>query len=147
MEGPHMGAGQAAQEQTQSLQELFRHLGGIGILLRSPETFGLTEEQENKLEAMRETFEIERLDNQTAYRKAEAKLRALLKSETATEQDIVKAIDEVCARQGDLWKRRYRNLQKTRSVLKDEQRKKLRAFRRRQEQEKTEKLRQQPFAV
>lgn len=96
---------------------------------------------------MRETFEIERLDNQTAYRKAEAKWRALLKSETATEQDIVKAIDEVCARQGDLWKRRYRNLQKTRSVLKDEQRKKLRAFRRRQEQEKTEKLRQQPFAV
>ncbi len=147
MEGQPLGAGQAAQEQTHSLQELFRHLGGLGVLLRSPETFGLTEEQEDKLEAMRETFEIARLDLQTAYRKAEAKLRALLKSETATEQDISKAIDEICARQGDIWKKRYANLQKTRGVLTDEQRKKLRAFRRRQEQEKAEKIRQQPVPM
>jgi hypothetical protein len=85
---------------------------------------------------------VARHDLQASLLKAEAQLRAVLQNETATENEVMAAIDEVTRCQGELLKMRYRNLQKARGVLNDDQRSKVRAFRRQQDQVKAEQRRQ-----
>jgi len=142
MASPQVSTGTATQGAGQSVENHFRNSGGVGVLLSHAKDFGLSEAQIDQLEAMRPSFEVARHDLQASLLKAEAQLRAVLQNETATENEVMAAIDEVTRCQGELLKMRYRNLQKARDVLNDDQRSKVRAFRRQQDQDKAEQRRQ-----
>jgi len=132
----------AMQGAGQSIENPFRNNGGVGVLLSHAKDFGLSEAQIDQLEAMRPNFEIERHDLQAALLKAETRLRAVVQDETATENEAMTAIDEVTRCQGELLKMRYHHLQKARGVLNNDQRSKVRAFRRQQDQDKADQHRQ-----
>lgn len=142
MASPQMPAGSATPEASQPLETHFRNSGGVGVLLSHAKEFDLAAGQIEQLEAMRPNFELVRHDMQTALQKAETQLRAVLQNETAAENEVMAAIDTVVGCQGELLKMRYGNLQKARAVLNDEQRSKVRAFRRQQEQDRAAQRRQ-----
>lgn len=142
MASPQTSAGAATQAAEQPLEDQFRGSGGVGVLLSHAKDFGLSDAQVDQLEALRPQFELARHDLQTALLKAETQLRAVLRNEVAAENAVMAAIDEVAHCQADLMKMRYHNLQKARSVLNDEQRSKVRAFRRQQEQDRAAQRRQ-----
>jgi Spy/CpxP family protein refolding chaperone len=111
-------------------------VGGVGHLLRNSEDHNLTEEQEEKLEKMRLTFELEKVDLQAALRKAKIVFRALARDHDASEQDVMKAIDDVAQCEADLRKMRYRHLKSAHGVLNDDQRKGLKAVHKQRMREK-----------
>ncbi|HEX8748391.1 MAG TPA: hypothetical protein VF717_14540 [Pyrinomonadaceae bacterium] len=113
-----------------------RQVGGVGHLLRNSEDHNLTEEQEEKLEKMRLTFELEKVDLQAALRKAKIVFRALARDHDASEQDVMKAIDDVAQCEADLRKMRYRHLKSAHGVLNDDQRKGLKAVHKQRMREK-----------
>jgi hypothetical protein len=142
MASPQASTGAATQASSQPIENHFRNSGGVGVLLSHAQDFGLSEAQIGQLEALRPTFETARLDLQTALLKAEAQLRAVLQNDTAADNEVMAAIDAVTHCQGELLKMRYRNLQKARDVLTDEQRSKVKAFRRQQDLASAEQRRQ-----
>lgn len=113
-----------------------RQMGGVGHLLRNAEEHNLTEEQEEKLEKMRVTFELEKVDLQAALRKAKIVFRSLARDHQASEQDVMKAIDDVAKCEADLRKMRYRHLKMSHGILSDDQRKGLKTFHKQRMREK-----------
>jgi Spy/CpxP family protein refolding chaperone len=142
MASPQVSAGAATQASSSPIENYFRNSGGVGVLLGHAQDFGLSEAQVDQLEALRPTFELARHDVQAALLKAETQLRAVLQNDTAAENDVMAAIDEVSRFQGELLKMRYRNMQKARNVLTADQRNKVKAFRRQQELASAEQRRQ-----
>jgi hypothetical protein len=142
MPSPQTSTGGTTQTAGQGIEDYFRGGGGVGVLLSHAKDFGLSDAQVDQIEALRPQFELARHDLQAALAKAETLLRSVLQNETAAESDVMAAIDAVARCQADLLKMRYRNLQKTRSLLNDAQRSKVRAFRRQQEQDKAAQRRQ-----
>jgi Spy/CpxP family protein refolding chaperone len=142
MASPQVSTGAATQAPSQPIENHFRNSGGVGVLLSHAQDFGLSAAQIDQLEAMRPTFELARHDLQAALLKAETQLRAVLQNDTAAENEVMTAIDDVARCQGELLKMRYRNLQKARDVLTDEQRSKVKAFRRQQDLASAEQRRQ-----
>jgi hypothetical protein len=113
----------------------------VGHLLRNAEDHNLTEEQEDRLEKMRVTFEMEKVDLQAALRKAKIMFRALARDHDAAEQDVLKAIDDVARCEADLRKMRYRHLKAAHGVLNDNQRQGLKAFHKQRMREKVKAFR------
>ena len=142
MASPQAATGTATPASSEPIENHFRNSGGVGVLLSHAQDFGLSEAQIDQLEALRPTFELARHDQQAALLKAEAQLRAVLQDESAAENAVLAAIDEVARCQGELLKMRYRNMQKARAVLTDEQRNKVKAFRRQQDLTRAEQRRQ-----
>ena|SRR5262249_15040016 len=142
MASPQVPTGAATQASSQSIENHFRNSGGVGVLLSHAQDFGLSAAQVDQLQALRPTFELARHDVQAAQLKAETQLRALLQDDTAAETDVLAAIDEVSRCHGELLKMRYSNMQKARAVLTDDQRNKVKAFRRQQELASAEQRRQ-----
>jgi hypothetical protein len=124
-----------------------RQLGGIGMLQRHADDFDLTGEQLDKLEAMQVQCELEKIDLMAAMQKAKIRLRGKIRVEDAPEADVMAAIDEVARCEAELRKMRYRHLQAGRSVLKPDQRGKLKAFRRKRQLEKAKEWRQARAAM
>jgi hypothetical protein len=118
-----------------------RQMGGVGHLLRNAEDHNLTEEQEEQLEKMRVTFELEKVDLQAALRKAKILFRALARDHSATEQDVMKAIDDLARCEADLRKMRYRHMKQSHGVLNEDQRKGLKAFHKQRMREKVKAFR------
>lgn len=118
-----------------------RQMGGVGHLLRNAEDHNLTEEQEERLEKMRITFELEKVDLQAALRKAKIVFRGLARDHGASEQDVMKAIDEVAKCEADLRKMRYRHLKQSHAVLSEEQQKGLKAVHKQRMREKVKAIR------
>jgi hypothetical protein len=108
----------------------------VGHLLRNAEEHNLTEEQEEQLEKMRLTFELEKVDLQAALSKAKIVFRALARDHNASEQDVMKAIDDVARCEADLRKMRYRHLKTAHGVLSDDQQKGLKTFHKQRMREK-----------
>ena len=142
MPTPQTSTGAATQTAAQGIEDFFRSSGGVGVLLSHVKDFGLSNAQVEQLEALRPQFELARHDLQAALAKAETQLRTVLQNESAAESDVMAAIDAVARSQADLLKMRYRNLQKARGLLNDDQRGKVRSFRRQQEQDKAAQRRQ-----
>jgi hypothetical protein len=113
-----------------------RQVGGVGHLLRNAEDHNLTEEQEEQLEKLRLNFELEKVDLQAALRKAKIVFRALARDHDASEQDVMKAIDDVAKCEADLRKMRYRHLKTAHGVLSDDQRKGLKTVHKQRMREK-----------
>ena len=124
-----------------------RQMGGVGMLQRHAEEFCLTEEQQDKLEAMRVDFELEKIDLRAAMRKSKIHLRAAMRQEKPLEKDVMAAIDEVARCEAELRKMAYRHLQSARAVLDEAQRKKVKVFRRKQECLKVQKWHQQMHSI
>lgn len=118
-----------------------RQVGGVGHLLRNAEDHNLTEEQEERLEKMRVTFELEKVDLQAALQKAKILFRSLARDHNASEQDVMQAIDDLAKCEADLRKMRYRHLKQSHSVLSDDQRKGLKAFHKQRMREKVKAFR------
>lgn len=118
-----------------------RQAGGVGHLLRNAEEHNLTEEQEERLESMKLNFELEKVDLQAALRKAKILFRALARDHAASEQDVMKAIDDLARAEADLRKMRYRHLKAAHTVLNDDQRKGLKAFHKQRMRDKVKAFR------
>jgi len=123
-----------------------RQLGGIGMLQRHAADFGLTEEQLDKLDSMQVQFELEKIDLLAALRKANIRLSAKIWVEDAPEAEVNAAIKDVARCETDLRKMRYHHLQAGRSVLSDEQRVKVKSFRRARQVESAREWRATPLA-
>jgi hypothetical protein len=119
-----------------------RQLGGIGMLQSHADDFGLTDEQLDKLETMKVQCELEKVDLMAALHKAKIRLRGKIRLEDAPEAEVIAAIDEVARCEAELRKMRYRHLQAGRSVLKADQRGKVKAFRRKRHLERVKEWRQ-----
>ena len=113
-----------------------RQTGGVGMLLRHAEEFGLSEDQQNRLEKLRLGHELEKVDLRAAVAKAKIRLRGLSRNYDAAEADVLAAIDELSTCEGNLRKMRYRHLQAARSILNADQAGNLKAFHKRHLQEK-----------
>ncbi|MBD0371969.1 MAG: hypothetical protein ICV60_14100 [Pyrinomonadaceae bacterium] len=118
-----------------------RQAGGVGHLLRNAEEHNLTEEQEERLERMKLDFELEKVDLQAALRKAKILFRALARDHESSEQDVMKAIDDVARCEADLRKMRFRHLKAAHGILNDDQRKGLKAFHKQRMRDKVKAFR------
>ena len=75
-----------------------------------------------------------------AYRRLDSACHQLAAALVSGQPETIESLTR--AGEGELLKMRYRNLQKARDVLNDDQRSKVRAFRRQQDQDKAEQRRQ-----
>ena|ERR1700752_1797720 len=105
-----------------------RQTGGVGMLLRHAEDFGLTEDQIDRLNKLRTGHELEKVDLRAEVSKAKIRLRALLRDLDSPEGDVMAAIDKLAASEGNLRKMRYTHLQGARAVLTDDQRRTLKSY-------------------
>lgn len=135
--GRQIGSETAGMEGAALEQEggSLRQLGGIGMLKRHADEFDLTDDQLDKLDEMQVDCEIEKTDLLAALQKAKAHFRSKIRNEDSVEKEVMAAIDEVARCEAEMRKMRYRHLQSGRGVLKANQRKKVKAFRRKCELE------------
>src|SRR3982751_4077006 len=94
-----------------------RQMGGVGMLLRHADEFGLTEEQEERLNEIRTEHELEKIDLLAALQKAKVMFRSLVRSHNAAEKDVMDAIDKLAEREAELRKMRYRHMKTAHIVL------------------------------
>jgi hypothetical protein len=119
-----------------------RQLGGVGMLQSHAADFGLSDAQLDRLDALQEGHELEKVDLRAALRKARIRLRTRMRAPQTPEHEVLAAIDEVGSCEGELRKMRYRHLQAARAVLSEEQRHQVDGFHRRQLQLKARALQQ-----
>ena len=112
-----------------------RRYGGVGMLLRHGSHFGLSDDQSQRLEALRAQFEMEKVDLEACMKKSKIKMRHMMRDLDSGEGDVMSAIDEVAGCESDMRKMRFRHLQQARAVLDDGQRSKLKGFRLAMQQE------------
>jgi len=108
---------------------------GVGMILKAADEIKLTEDQKGKLQQMAVVFELEKVDRHASVKKAEIKLRALMKDEKADENNVMNAIDEVARLKADLHKMLYRRHREIRNLLTDEQLNKLKELRKERKKE------------
>lgn len=133
------GGGRSGAQQGGSL----RQMGGVGMLQRHASEFGLSDEQVDRLDALRTHHELEKIDLQAALQKAKVLLRAKARDLSAPEAEVMGAIEEVCRAECELRKMRYRHLKAAHGVLDGDQHDKVRRFHRRQTQERLDAVRAQ----
>jgi len=102
--------------------------GGGGMLLMMADELALTDPQKAEIGQMTEKFGLERIDNEAALDKAELKLRTL-KMNDASDNDILKAMDEVGRLRTEMQKMRFKHRQAMHGVLTAEQQEKLKEMR------------------
>jgi hypothetical protein len=119
-----------------------RQMGGVGMLLRHADEFGLTEEQEESLNELRTNHELEKIDLLAAVQKAKVRFRSLIRKHDAAEKDVMDAIDQIAASEAELRKMRYRHMKTAHSVLNDNQRNSLKTFHKQKTQNKVRAFRQ-----
>lgn len=105
-----------------------KQVGGVGMLIHHADDFGLSDDQVQQLTNLQVDFEIEKIDLQAALQKAKIKLRALMRDTSASEKEVMKAIDLVSASEGNIRKMRYKHLKAGRAVLNKSQHSDLKTF-------------------
>jgi hypothetical protein len=105
------------------------HGMGMGDFLAIADKLELTQDQKDKLQKMRETFQLDQVDRHAALQKAEIKLRGLMIDEKASEQLVLQSIDEVTRIKGEMAKTRYSHMRGMRSVLTEKQQQMLKEMR------------------
>lgn len=131
------GGGRTGAQQGGSL----RQLGGVGMLQRHATEIGLSEEQLDRLDALRTRHELEKIDLQAALQKAKVLQRAKARDLSTPEAEVMSAIEEMCRAECELRKMRYRHLKAAHSVLDQDQLDKVRRFHRRQTQDRLDAVR------
>lgn len=101
---------------------------GAGID-RWAEELDLSDRQLEQLEQMRMDHRMQMIDARAELEKAQLRLRTLMDNENASEQEVMRAIDEVAQIRAGLQKARYSNHQQCLSVLTDNQRDQLEQLR------------------
>ena len=117
--------------------------GGIGMLLRHADEFGIDDEQRRKLESKRVEFELEKIDKDAAFRKAELKFRAAIMNDEPRET-VLAALEELKQCYGDRKLMRYEHIAHGREALTDDQRQKLENYRRKRQLKQIMNVRPQP---
>ena len=102
---------------------------GFGGLLAMADELELTPEQIERLETMRTQFQLEQVDARADLRKAEIKLKDLMRDDNTSETQVMAAIDEVAGLKADLQKKRYLHGTKAKAVLTTEQQEKAKELR------------------
>jgi len=110
----------------------------IKMLLAVADEINLTSDQKDRLEKMMVDFKLEKVDQEAKIKKAEIKLRSLMRDEDANDSEVMTAIDEVARLKAELQKMRYRHHKEIRGILTPEQREKLKELR----QEKHQMMRE-----
>lgn len=98
-------------------------------LMRFADELELTDAQINKLRAMREDHQLAMVDARADMEKAQIRLRALRRDEAASEQEVMRAIDDAAAARAEMQKMQYRHKEGCRSVLTEAQLDKLETLR------------------
>jgi len=81
----------------------------------------LTDEQKARLEKMLVDFQLAKVDQRAKVKKAGIRLRALKHDESANENEVMAAFDEVARMKADLHKMCYRHHREARNLLTDDQ--------------------------
>jgi Spy/CpxP family protein refolding chaperone len=102
---------------------------GIKMLLAVADEINLTSDQKDKLKKLMVDFKLAQVDQKAKVKKAEIKLRALMRDEDANDSEVMTAIDEVARLKAELQKLRYRHRKEVRSLLTAEQIEKLKELR------------------
>jgi Spy/CpxP family protein refolding chaperone len=102
---------------------------GLQQILEMADRLELTDAQREKLKQMHETFQLEQIDKHANLKKAEVKLRGLMRDDRASSTAVNKAIDDVSTLKADITKMRYRHRTEMRSVLTDKQQQMLKELR------------------
>jgi len=119
-----------------------RQMGGVGMLLRHADEFGLTEQQEESLNELKTNHELEKIDRLAAVQKAKVRFRSLIRKHDAPEKDVMDAIDQIAASEAELRKMRYSHMKAAHSVLNENQRDSLKTFHKQKTQNKVRAFRQ-----
>lgn len=120
--GDRMGPGQAGMRGG-------KRGGGIAHLLMAGDKIGLTDEQRDQLKQMALDHKIEMIDSRAAVKKAQVRLRSLMRDEDAAENDVTRQIDEVAGLKADLQKARYAQRKQIHGLLTEEQIDKIKELR------------------
>ncbi|HBL28785.1 MAG TPA: hypothetical protein DD490_18275 [Acidobacteria bacterium] len=131
------GGGRTGAQQGGSL----RQMGGVGMLQRHATEMGLSEEQLDRLDALRTRHELEKIDLQAALLKAKVLQRAKARDLSTPEPEVMQAIEDLCRAECELRKMRYRHLKAAHGVLNPDQYEKVRRFHRRQTQDRLDAVR------
>jgi len=123
-----------------------RQMGGVGMLQRHAGELGLSDEQLDRLDALRTRHELEKIDLQAALLRAKVLLRARARDLSAPEAEVMQAIEEVGRCETELRKMRYRHLKAAHQVLEGDQHEKIRRFHRRQTQARLDAEREKSSA-
>jgi hypothetical protein len=118
-----------------------RQMGGVGMLQRHASEIGLSDDQLDRLDALRTQHELEKIDLQAALQKAKVLLRAKSRDLSTQEAEVMSAIEEMCRAECELRKMRYRHLKAAHTVLDQDQIEKVRRFHRRQSQDRLDTVR------
>lgn len=133
------GGGRSGASQGGSL----RQMGGVGMLQRHASEIGLSDDQLDRLDALRTRHEIEKIDLQAALQKAKVLLRSKARDLSLPEAEVMGAIEEVCRAECELRKMRYRHLKAAHGMLDEGQLAKVHRFHRRQTQDRLDAVRAQ----
>ena len=101
------------------------HRSGPGRLLALADEIGLDDAQVEKLETMMIDFQMQMVDQKSAVKKAEIRMRALKRDNDANEKKVMAVIDEMSSLRADIQKMRYQHHRQIRDVLTAEQLDKL----------------------
>jgi hypothetical protein len=124
-----------------------RQMGGVGMLQRHAGELGLSDEQLDRLDALRTSHELEKIDLQAALQKAKVLWRAKVRDLSTPEPEAMRAIEEVGRCEVELRKMRYRHLKAAHKVLNGDQLEKIRHFHRRQTLARLDAVRAQDGAL
>lgn len=103
--------------------------GGIGALLRNAEELKLSDSQKDQLENLRFDFQMARIDQEAAIKKAHAKLNRLKQDGNAPEVEVMEAIDLAAGAKAEMEKMQYSHRREIMASLTDDQRDKLKQLR------------------
>ena len=126
--GGHRGGERCEMGHCGMMKRGGKHGDMVGRLLRLADELKLSDSQRDKLRDMVTAFRLQRIDARAALKKAQVRLRALMRDD-APERQVMRAIDEVAGLRADLQKMRYRHRQQALGVLTDDQREKLKELR------------------
>lgn len=118
-----------------------RQKGGVGFLLRNAEEHKLTPQQQAQLTKLKVQHELKKVDLLAELQKAKIILRSLAHDHETAEQDVMDAIDKVCACEAELRKMRYRNLKAAHAILDKKQLTHLKTYHQTRLREKHKALR------
>ena len=108
---------------------------GIQMLLNMEEELALSAEQVTKLEKMKTDFAMEKIDRGAALKKAQVKLRDLMRDDKASETNVNMAIDEVSRLKADIQKMRYNHQKQVQAALSEDQLDKLKEMKKKHQKE------------
>ena len=93
----------------------------VRMILAAADDIKLTDEQKARLEKMQVDFQLAKVDQRAKVKKAGIRLRALKRDKSASENEVMAAIDEVARMKADLHKMCYRHHREIHNLLTDDQ--------------------------